>query len=153
MKNVGTSSALVEQVRVSEKTPKLACLLEGGVDAVKPSSGNVSVDAEFPFMKIVSADSMIGHNEMSKVQTLAKVFDDAYKSNLSLLVLDDLERLLETSLSAQGFQRHGYKPCWYSLKGNHRKEKTSSLAQRRTKSSWTTWVSPTLSMPPFRSHP
>ena len=95
-KLLGTSSALVEQVRVSEKTPKLACLLEGGVGCGKTAlAATLAMNAEFPFMKIVSADSMIGHNEMSKVQTLAKVFDDAYKSNLSLLVLDDLERLLE----------------------------------------------------------
>ena len=95
-KMLGTSSALVEQVRVSEKTPKLACLLEGGVGCGKTAlAATLAMNAEFPFMKIVSADSMIGHNEMSKVQTLAKVFDDAYKSNLSLLVLDDLERLLE----------------------------------------------------------
>ena len=95
-KLLGTSSALVEQVRVSEKTPKLACLLAGGVGCGKTAlAATLAMNAEFPFMKIVSADSMIGHNEMSKVQTLAKVFDDAYKSNLSLLVLDDLERLLE----------------------------------------------------------
>ena len=32
---------------------------------------------------------------MSKCQALSKVFEDAYKSPLSLIVLDDIERLLE----------------------------------------------------------
>ena len=31
----------------------------------------------------------------AKVQAIAKIFEDAYKSPLSLIVLDDIERLLE----------------------------------------------------------
>lgn len=37
----------------------------------------------------------VGKPDFVKVQEIVKVFDDAYKSNLSLIVLDDIERLIE----------------------------------------------------------
>lgn len=38
---------------------------------------------------------MVGHAESSKTSKITKVFEDAYKSPLSLIILDDIERLLE----------------------------------------------------------
>eukprot|EP00894_Picocystis_sp_ML_P004455 jgi/Pico_ML_1/54972/g101.t1 len=38
---------------------------------------------------------MVGFSEVAKCNHIARVFDDAYKSNLSFIVLDDIERLLE----------------------------------------------------------
>jgi vesicle-fusing ATPase len=91
-----TCRALVEQVRVSEKTPALTCLLEGGSGSGKTAlAATLAIGSEFPFMKLVSADTMVGQSEMAKCQALSKVFEDAYKSPLSLIVLDDIERLLE----------------------------------------------------------
>lgn len=91
-----TCRALVEQVRVSDKTPMLTCLLEGGAGSGKTAlAATLAIGSEFPFMKLVSADNMVGQGEMAKCQALAKVFEDAYKSPLSLIVLDDIERLLE----------------------------------------------------------
>ena len=91
-----TCRALVEQVRVSEKTPMLTCLLEGGSGSGKTAlAATLAIGSEFPFMKLVSADTMVGQSEMAKCQALSKVFEDAYKSPLSLIVLDDIERLLE----------------------------------------------------------
>ena len=46
-------------------------------------------------MKIVSPEQYVGFTEYAKVQAIAKIFEDAYKSPLSLIVLDDIERLLE----------------------------------------------------------
>ncbi|KAK2832849.1 hypothetical protein Q5P01_016738 [Channa striata] len=39
--------------------------------------------------------TMIGHSEISKCQAIKKIFDDAYKSQLSCVVVDDIERLLD----------------------------------------------------------
>jgi len=39
--------------------------------------------------------NLVGMPEVAKAAHIAKVFDDAHKSPLSLVVLDDLERLLE----------------------------------------------------------
>ncbi|KAG7237484.1 hypothetical protein INR49_032373 [Caranx melampygus] len=59
---------LVQQTKNSDRTPLVAVLLE---------------------------DKMIGHSEISKCQAIKKVFDDAYKSQLSCVVVDDIERLLD----------------------------------------------------------
>jgi len=91
-----TCRSLVEQVRVSEKTPMLTCLLEGGGGSGKTAlAATLAIGSEFPFTKLVSAETMVGQSEMAKCQALSKVFEDAYKSPLSMIVLDDIERLLE----------------------------------------------------------
>ncbi|KAK1877880.1 Vesicle-fusing ATPase [Dissostichus eleginoides] len=58
-------------------------------------AAQIAEDSEFPFIKICSPDKMIGHSEISKCQAIKKVFDDAYKSQLSCVVVDDIERLLD----------------------------------------------------------
>ncbi|XP_064171108.1 vesicle-fusing ATPase-like [Anguilla rostrata] len=58
-------------------------------------AAKISEDSEFPFIKICSPDKMIGFSEISKCQAIKKVFDDAYKSQLSCVVVDDIERLLD----------------------------------------------------------
>ena len=86
----------MEQVRVSDKTPMLTCVLEGASGSGKTAlAATLAIGAQYPFMKLVSADNMVGMSEMGKCQALAKVFEDAYKSPLSLIVLDDIERLLD----------------------------------------------------------
>lgn len=44
---------------------------------------------------MISPENFVGYTEFAKVQAIAKIFEDAYKSPLSLIVLDDIERLLE----------------------------------------------------------
>mmetsp|Transcript_5408 Transcript_5408/g.18799 ORF Transcript_5408/g.18799 Transcript_5408/m.18799 type:complete len:728 (-) Transcript_5408:177-2360(-) len=91
-----TCKALVEQVRVSDKTPLMACLLDGAAGTGKTAlAATLALESDFPFVKLLSAESMVGMHEGQKVMQIAKVFDDAYKSPLSILVLDDIERLLE----------------------------------------------------------
>ena len=46
-------------------------------------------------MKVVSAENMVGFSEQAKSAEIAKIFADAHKSTLSLVILDDVERLLE----------------------------------------------------------
>ena len=46
---------------------------------------------------MVSNENMIGFTEMAKVQYLQKVFTDAYKSPLNIVILDEIERLIEWS--------------------------------------------------------
>ena len=58
-------------------------------------AAKLAKDSGFPYVKIVSPESYVGYTEYAKVQAIAKIFEDAYKSPLSLIVLDDIERLLE----------------------------------------------------------
>lgn len=87
---------LVEQVRVSKGSPIVTCLLEGPSGSGKTAmAATIGIDSDFPYVKIVSAESMIGLSEASKCAKIVKVFEDAYKSQLSIIILDDIERLLE----------------------------------------------------------
>ncbi|KAK7362852.1 hypothetical protein VNO77_04976 [Canavalia gladiata] len=87
---------LVEQVKVSEGSPLVTCLLEGSSGSGKTAlAATVGIDSDFPYVKIVSAESMIGLHESTKCAQIMKVFEDAYKSPLSVIILDDIERLLE----------------------------------------------------------
>ena len=55
----------------------------------------MAIESDFPFVKVISAESMVGYSEAAKCSAIAKVFDDAYRSDLSAIVLDDIERLLD----------------------------------------------------------
>ncbi|KAA8523903.1 hypothetical protein F0562_010326 [Nyssa sinensis] len=77
------------------------CRLNGMVDCGPSGSGKtamsatVGIDSDFPYVKIISAETMIGLSESTKCAQIVKVFEDAYKSPLSIIILDDIERLLE----------------------------------------------------------
>ncbi|OIV94352.1 hypothetical protein TanjilG_21692 [Lupinus angustifolius] len=87
---------LVEQVKVSKGSPLVTCLLEGSRGSGKTAlAATVGIDSDFPYVKIVSAETMIGLHESTKCAQIIKVFEDAYRSPLSVIVLDDIERLLE----------------------------------------------------------
>lgn len=87
---------LAEQVKVSRGSPLVTCLLEGPSGSGKTAmAATVGIGSDFPYVKIISAESMIGLSESSKCAQIVKVFEDAYKSQLSIVILDDIERLLE----------------------------------------------------------
>ncbi|XP_051904506.1 vesicle-fusing ATPase isoform X1 [Hippocampus zosterae] len=87
---------LVQQTKNSDRTPLVAVLVEGPPHSGKTAlAAKIAEDSQFPFIKICSPDKMIGHSEISKCQAIKKVFDDAYKSQLSCVVVDDIERLLD----------------------------------------------------------
>ncbi|CAB1337973.1 unnamed protein product [Coregonus sp. 'balchen'] len=48
-----------------------------------------------PLVSVLLEDKMIGHSEIAKCQAIKKIFEDAYKSQLSCVVVDDIERLLD----------------------------------------------------------
>lgn len=86
----------VEQVRKSEKTPLVSVLMHGPPGSGKTAlAASIAMASEFPFIKLVSPESMVGFNEASKVQFLSKVFMDSYKSPLNVVVVDNIERILD----------------------------------------------------------
>jgi vesicle-fusing ATPase len=93
---MGTLERLVNQVRTSSKTPLMTVLLAGHANTGKTAiAAKIAVDSGFPFVRMVSADEMIGYSETSKSQMIHKAFMDSYKSSLSIIFLDDIERLIE----------------------------------------------------------
>ncbi|KAF5393083.1 hypothetical protein D9757_001265 [Collybiopsis confluens] len=87
---------LVEQVRTSTRTPLVSVLLHGPAGSGKTALGaSIAQASQFPFIKLISPDGMVGFSESQKVAAISKIFSDSYKSPLSVIVVDNLERLLE----------------------------------------------------------
>jgi len=86
----------IQQVKNSSRTPLVTMLLEGPIGTGKTSvAATLALKGEFPFVKLVSPDQVVGYNEHAKTQFINSAFEDAYKSQVSCLVLDDIERLLD----------------------------------------------------------
>ncbi|KAI0722320.1 vesicular-fusion protein SEC18 [Cerioporus squamosus] len=91
-----TGELFVDQVRTSTRTPLVSVLLHGPPGTGKTAlAATIAQASQFPFMKLITPDSMVGFSEAQKVATIAKVFQDSYKSPLSVIVVDNLERLLD----------------------------------------------------------
>jgi len=91
-----SAASLIGQLQQSERTPLLSILLEGPVGAGKTAlAATLALRSDFPFIKLLSPVALVGMGEAQKAAAIARIFDDAHKSPLSLIVLDELERLLE----------------------------------------------------------
>jgi vesicle-fusing ATPase len=85
-----------EQVRASANSGLVSILLEGPPNAGKSAlAAKLAKLSDFPFIKICSPEDMIAFNESAKSLHIRKVFDDAYRSTLSCVVVDNIERLLD----------------------------------------------------------
>jgi len=88
--------SLVDQVRCSESTPLLTVLLHGPPGCGKTAlSAHLARFSDYPFVRRLSGESYVGFSEQAKLSAMTKVFEDAYKSPLSLVVMDDIERLVD----------------------------------------------------------
>lgn len=99
------SQLLINQVKnVDTRTPLVTVLLAGPAGAGKTAlAAHIAQRSGFPFVKICSPETMIGYSESAKCATIKRFFDDAYKSPLSCVILDDIERLLDYSPLGQRY--------------------------------------------------
>lgn len=86
----------VQQAKAAESHGLVSVLIEGA-----PNSGKTALAAklakmsDFPFVKVCSPEDMVGFTESAKCLHIRKIFDDAYRSTLSCIVVDNVERLLD----------------------------------------------------------
>ncbi|KAJ7223929.1 vesicular-fusion protein SEC18 [Mycena rebaudengoi] len=93
-----SAQLIVEQVRTSTRAPVVSVLLHGPPGSGKTAlAASIAQDSQFPFIKLISPDSMVGMGENQKITAITKVFTDSYKSPLSVVVVDNLERLIDWS--------------------------------------------------------
>jgi vesicle-fusing ATPase len=86
----------INQVRKPDSTPILSVALHGPPGSGKTAlAARMAIDSGFPFIKLISPEDMVGFSEMQKVQQLDKTFRDAYKSTLSVIVIDNVEMLVD----------------------------------------------------------
>merc|ERR1719402_1648109 len=87
---------LIQQAASSDGSGLVSILLEGAPNAGKTAlAAQLARDSGFPFVKICSPDDMVGFTESAKCKAIKKVFDDAYRSMMSCVVVDNIERLLD----------------------------------------------------------
>ncbi|KAL3315076.1 hypothetical protein Ciccas_006289, partial [Cichlidogyrus casuarinus] len=74
----------------------LTLLLEGPSKAGKTALAvEIAKQSGFPFVKICTTHKMTGFTENAKCQAMKKIFDDAAKSTLSVVIVDNIEGLIE----------------------------------------------------------
>jgi len=104
---VSTVRTLIEQVRTSESTPLLSVLLQGVPGCGKTTlAAQFGLESKFPFVKLISPEKFLSMSEVGKSFEIARTFEDSYKSPLSLIIIDDLERLLDYVPIGPRFSNH-----------------------------------------------
>ncbi|CAK5262535.1 unnamed protein product [Mycena citricolor] len=93
-----SGALLVEQVRTSTRAPMVSMLVHGPPGAGKTAlAAAIAQESGFPFIKLITPDNMVGMGEAQKISAMAKVFADSNKSPFSVVVIDNIERLIEWS--------------------------------------------------------
>lgn len=86
---------LVEKLKTSTRINLITILLHGD-SGVGKSTIATSINTQFPFARLVRSDKLLKVKlESFKAGEIHSTFLDAYKSKLSYILLDDLERLME----------------------------------------------------------
>ena len=55
----------------------------------------IAKNSDFPFVKMISPEAMVGMSEQARIYEITSIFNNAYKSKLSLIIIDCIERLLD----------------------------------------------------------
>lgn len=87
----------VSSVRSSiDRGSIVSLLLHGPTGSGKTSiASHIAKNSDFPFVKMISPEIMVGMSEQSRINEITNVFNNAYKSKLSLIIIDCIERLLD----------------------------------------------------------
>lgn len=88
----------ITQLRESGSMRNMTVLLRGDHDTGKTAlAAHIAMESGFPFARILSAESMIGLSEQQRCSKIRDLFQDSRRSPLSILILDDLERMVDYS--------------------------------------------------------
>nr|XP_023011669.1 vesicle-fusing ATPase 1-like [Leptinotarsa decemlineata] len=86
----------IQQARATDTSGLVSVLIEGPPNSGKTAlAAQLAKNSDFPFVKVCSPEEMVGYTETAKCLTIRKVFDDAYRSTLSCILVDNIERLLD----------------------------------------------------------
>ncbi|XP_043481586.1 vesicle-fusing ATPase 1-like isoform X1 [Leptopilina heterotoma] len=85
-----------EQLIATEGPALVSILLEGPRKSGKTAlAAQIAKNTNFPFIKICTSEDMIGFTEPAKCSAVEKIFTAAYRSQLSCVLVDNIERFLD----------------------------------------------------------
>ncbi|CRG99897.1 N-ethylmaleimide-sensitive fusion protein, putative [Plasmodium relictum] len=91
-----TCKLLIKQIVENSNTNLMSILLYGENGTGKTTvAGYLAKCAHFHFTKFITPENLIGYSEIGKINYINKIFEDAYKTPLSLVILDNIERLMD----------------------------------------------------------
>lgn len=95
-KIIDTITTLIKNLENNTKVNTTTVLLEGNTGTGKTAlAAHIALSTKFPFVKLIAPEMYIGLSEAGKAEEIARVFDLAYKSPLSVILIDNIERHLE----------------------------------------------------------
>ncbi|GAB5356713.1 hypothetical protein AAMO2058_000312800 [Amorphochlora amoebiformis] len=102
-----TLTDLTKQVKESKATRLMSVLLRGPKGSGKTAiAANLALNSNYPFVKMITPVTFVGMSEMQKSQAIGAAFDSAYKTPLSMIIIDNIERMVEYIPIGPRFANH-----------------------------------------------
>jgi vesicle-fusing ATPase len=93
---ISRGELVIQQTVESSRNHLVSMMIKGPAGSGKTALAvTIAQKSNFPFVKVISPENMIGYHESAKCQVIKKIFEDAYKSPVSCIVIDDIDSLLD----------------------------------------------------------
>ncbi|SBT79448.1 N-ethylmaleimide-sensitive fusion protein putative [Plasmodium malariae] len=123
-----TCKLLIKQIVENSNTNLMSVLLYGENGTGKTTiAAYLAKCANFHFTKFITPENLIGYSEISKINYINKIFEDAYKTPLSLVILDNIERLIDYTRIGPRFSNSILQAIMVLIKKKPKKENQKIL--------------------------
>jgi len=96
-RNITQVKNMVTQVKKSARTPLVSCLFSGPAGSGKTAFvSRMAFTSGMPFVRIISPNDLIlSGSESARCSKIVSVFEEAYRCAYSVVIIDDIERILD----------------------------------------------------------
>ncbi|CAA9988039.1 N-ethylmaleimide-sensitive fusion protein, putative [Plasmodium knowlesi strain H] len=123
-----TCKLVIKQIVENSNTNLLSVLLYGENGTGKTTiAAYLAKSANFHFTKFITPENLIGYSEISRINYINKIFEDAYKTPLSLVILDNIERLIDYTRIGPRFSNPVLQAIMVLIKKKPKKENQKIL--------------------------